>query len=298
MAEKTQSTKEGIKKTCFIITPIGKETEPIRRHIDGIIKAVLEPVLKEQNYDVTVPHCMSTPGSIDKQIIKQIYQSDLVIVNLTNVNPNVMYELALRHCFGTPLIIIAERDTVLPFDIGNQRTIFYDNDAMGVLTLKTDLANTIKELTQNGDYESPILSVIKELGVEELIIKDKTVNSDNGEANAWSILFERLDRLEQKINTLPKEHEIRNHSIPPIPYEKEITIIGKESIDFKIRQSLKQLLESLEIEYLVEIDSDGRKISIITFVSSPKRWRNLISSITELCKSNNLDIEITNRSRY
>jgi hypothetical protein len=298
MAEKTQSTKEGIKKTCFVITPIGKETEPIRRHVDGIVQAVLEPVLKEQNYDVTVPHYMSTPGSIDKQIIKQIYQSDLVIANLTDVNPNVMYELALRHCFGTPLIIIAERNTVLPFDIGNQRTIFYDNDAMGVLTLRTDLANTIKELTHNGDYESPILSVIKELGVEESIIKDKAVNSDNSEANAWSLLFERLDRLEQRIYNLPKENEIKNHITSSNQLERVVTIIGKDPIDFNIKQSLKHLLESMQIEYLVENDSDGTRISIVTSVSSSRKWKNLIDSIAELCKPNNLDFDIVIRRKY
>ena len=34
------------KDKCFIITPIGDDTDPIRRHIEGIIDAALRPALE------------------------------------------------------------------------------------------------------------------------------------------------------------------------------------------------------------------------------------------------------------
>ena len=104
------------KKKCFIITPIGDETEPIRRHIEGIIEAAIKPALGEK-YDIIVAHEISEPGSITKQVINEIYQDDLVIANLTGKNPNVMYELALRHAIAKPAIMIAEKGTALPSDI-------------------------------------------------------------------------------------------------------------------------------------------------------------------------------------
>ena len=36
------------KEKCFIITPIGDDTDPIRRHIDGIIDAAIRPALGEK----------------------------------------------------------------------------------------------------------------------------------------------------------------------------------------------------------------------------------------------------------
>ena len=86
-----------------------------------------------------VAHKISEPGSITKQVISEIYDSKLVIANLTNRNPNVMYELALRHAIGKPAIMIAEKGTLLPADIITQRTIFYQNDAKGVLELRDEL---------------------------------------------------------------------------------------------------------------------------------------------------------------
>ena len=48
------------KDKCFIITPIGDDTDPIRRHIEGIIDAALRPAL-EDKYDLVVAHRISEP---------------------------------------------------------------------------------------------------------------------------------------------------------------------------------------------------------------------------------------------
>ena len=126
------------KEKCFIITPIGDDADPIRRHIDGIIDAAIRPALGEK-YEIEVAHQISEPGSITKQIIREIFSDKLAIANLTNKNPNVMYELAFRHSLGKPVIMIAEKGTPLPSDIIMERTIFYQNDARGVLELKENL---------------------------------------------------------------------------------------------------------------------------------------------------------------
>lgn len=288
--EKVIEEKETIKKSCFVVTPIGKETDSIRRHVDGIIKAVIEPVLRKYDYEIYVPHKMSMPGSIDKQIIKKLYQCELVIVNLTNVNPNVMYELALRHCFGTPLIIIAENGTELPFDIGNQRTIFYHNDAMGVLTLEEDLSKAIQEILDE-PYESPVISVIKELGIEEIIIKDKTINSNTDEANAWSLLFEKLDRMEQRINP-PSQKNVTN-LVSTLPHhEIELLISGEQKISYRVRDSLRLLLNSMKIDYIMERSFDDTKMSVRMERVPSLNWKFFVNTITDICKSNNVTIEI------
>lgn len=297
MEEAIVNSLDTHKKTCFIITPIGKEHDPIRRHIDGVIKAVIEPVLEENDYKPIVPHYMTTPGSIDKQIIKQIYKSDLVIANLTSVNPNVMYELALRHCFGTPLIIIAEEGTVLPFDIGNQRTIFYHNDAMGVLVLADDLSKAIKKLSVDGAYESPVLSVVKEFRIEEIIINDKTIHSDTNEANAWSLIFERLDRIEQKLSSSTTKPEIIEQILKEKNYEVEMIISGEQEISYKVRDSIRLLLNSMRVDYKLKRNSDDTQMTVSMDRMPRKSWKYYSSTVTDICKAHNLTLEIID-NRY
>lgn len=164
------------KEQCFIITPIGDENSEIRRHIEGIINAVIKPALEEW-YEIEVAHWISTPGSITKQIIEAIYNSKLVIANLTNCNPNVMYELALRHATGKPAVLIAKAGTKLPSDIANLRTIFYSDDAMGVHRLKEEL----KQFVDTIDFEKKSGPVVDALGgfFSNTIVSEKMTEQDS-----------------------------------------------------------------------------------------------------------------------
>jgi nucleoside 2-deoxyribosyltransferase len=95
-------------KECFIITPIGGTGSDIRRETDGLIRSVLKPVLSEFDLNPVPAHEISETGSITRQIIKQLLESDLVIANLTGLNPNVMYEVGIRHCARKPMIVLAK----------------------------------------------------------------------------------------------------------------------------------------------------------------------------------------------
>lgn len=235
---KNTSKTDGEEKTCFIITPIGGETEPIRRHIDGIIDATICPALKSNGYTPIIPHRVSAPGSITKQIIQDIHNSDLVIANLTEKNPNVMYELALRHCFGTPLIMIAEKGTELPFDISDIRTIFYVNDAQGVLDLQRNLGKAIDEIKQKS-YESPIYSILGDLKIEEHIRTNlRNAERGNESVDALDLILKRLERIEYQTQNksvpktkswkIPTEGTLRCFEI----YRKDKVIFSKTELDF------------------------------------------------------------------
>ena len=191
------------KDKCFIITPIGDDTDPIRRHIEGIIDAALRPAL-EDKYDLVVAHRISEPGSITKQIITEIYSAKLVVANLTNRNPNVMYELALRHSLGKPVIMIAEKGTPLPSDIVMERTIFYKNDARGVIELRESIAAAEKEI----DYdktESPIYNVLHDVLKDRQIIEFSESQSisqeDDGNATVLKYILQKLTNLEDAVQT-------------------------------------------------------------------------------------------------
>ncbi|MFR7986813.1 MAG: hypothetical protein ACLU41_00790 [Anaerotignum lactatifermentans] len=184
---------------CFVITPIGDKLDPIRRHIDGIIEAVIKPALGDK-YEVIVSHRINEPGTITRQIIREIFEDKLVIVNLTERNPNVMYELAFRHCLGKPVILIAEQGTGLPSDIISERTIFYTNDAKGTLELKDELIKAESKI----DFEkitSPIYDMLKEIDQEINILNSMeslTVGNKN-DKDRLKYIFDRLGRIENMI---------------------------------------------------------------------------------------------------
>ncbi|MBF4819603.1 MULTISPECIES: hypothetical protein [Cronobacter] len=174
-------------KNCFIVTPIGSGESATRRRAQGILDAVIRPILLNKNINVHVSHEISSQGSITKQIIEHLLQDDLVIANLTELNPNVMYELAVRHCKRLPVVAIAEEGTNLPFDISDERTIFYKNDMAGAFELQPVLDKAIDLALNDEKPDNPIYRV-----AQSIIIKESTET-----VTAEKYLMDRLDDIEK-----------------------------------------------------------------------------------------------------
>lgn len=259
---------------CFIITPIGDDSDPIRRHIEGIIDAAIRPALCDK-YELVVAHKISEPGSITKQIIKEIYSDKLAIANLTNKNPNVMYELAFRHSLGKPVIMIAEKGTLLPSDIIMERTIFYQNDAQGVLELKDNIIAAEAKIDFNKE-SSPIYDVIQEFDREAQIIKISETQfvdqSDKENSNILWYILQKLNNLEdsvQAIRSLPQSEE------EYIPSKRTIFVFNYEENSMPYHE--KRILDRLQKVRVVEpciivedvhIDEQNKEIKVFTRLMS------------------------------
>ena len=179
------------KKTCFIITPIGKPTDPIRRHIDGVVQGIKDAIGGE--FDVIVAHEMFDIGSINRQVLEKIYTSDLVIANLTNINPNVMYELAFRHSVGKPAIVIAEVGTVLPFDVKDERAFEYINDYTGIKVLGKTMCACIAKIDFTDETpRSPIHAMIQGFLFEQQVM---SASNDDGTKEMFRVVLQKIESI-------------------------------------------------------------------------------------------------------
>lgn len=187
-------------KECFIVTPIGQDNSAIRREIDGLITGVFAPVLEKFDLKTTAAHHISETGSITRQVVKRLLEADLVIANLTNLNPNVMYELGIRHCSRKPTIVVAREDVTLPFDLSDERTIFYHNDIYGVNELKERLEAVIPSALQDDNPDNPVYRVVD---VDLIKIPEGATDSDTILNHRLSQFENQLDDISRYIKTNP-----------------------------------------------------------------------------------------------
>jgi len=88
------------------------------------------------------------PGLIIQDITRAIHESKIVIADISPVNANVFYEVGFAHALNKPTILIAEKETKLPFDVSSFRTLFYENTIGGKRKLEDGLKRHIDAILQ------------------------------------------------------------------------------------------------------------------------------------------------------
>jgi O-acetyl-ADP-ribose deacetylase (regulator of RNase III) len=93
---------------CFVVMPYGKRpVEDVEIDFDIIFDECICPAASAAGFEVVRSDREVASGVIMPRLFDSIYSADLVIADLTYQNPNVYYELGLRHALrprGTLLI--------------------------------------------------------------------------------------------------------------------------------------------------------------------------------------------------
>jgi hypothetical protein len=120
--------------------------------------ATVEPKLRVVRADKIMQ-----PGMITKRVLEYLLKSRLVVADLSYHNPNVFYELAVRHATGKPVIHIKRTSDPIPFDNKDFRTIdiaFDDKfDILAQLeTVRSTIAQFSRQSLSTGDNsDNPLL---------------------------------------------------------------------------------------------------------------------------------------------
>lgn len=122
-------------KSCFVVGPIGDDDSEDRVHADWLLEEIIQPVFegKFSEFVVTRADKISEPGRIDAQVISALLDSDLVVADLTTLNPNAFYEIGIRHMVQKPIIHVHLEGERIPFDVGMFRSIKFSRRTPGDL---------------------------------------------------------------------------------------------------------------------------------------------------------------------
>lgn len=124
--------------SVFVIMPFSNEFMDVWR--GGIEKAAKTEGFKPIRIDM-----INKSTNITDDIVESIVKCNLAIIDVTNNNPNVMFELGYAIAKEKPLIIISQSADDLPFDIRNIRSIIYTNTWSGIEELRDQVQSFLRE---------------------------------------------------------------------------------------------------------------------------------------------------------
>lgn len=154
--------------TCFVIMPFSHE-------LDNTY-TVIESVAESLNIKCTRADTVSTTSEpMLNKIFTQINQSYFVIVDITNLNPNVFYELGIAHVLreASKVLIIKEEDTQCPSDISHIHYYEYNNFDL------RKLRDTIKTFFNENNVAGDLRSILDFHGLlsNDEEVSEKFINS-------------------------------------------------------------------------------------------------------------------------
>lgn len=167
MAKEKKTAKPETKGACFVIMEIGAEGSAERLRSDEVFGDIIEPAVKEAGYaPVNRADHIAEPGKITAQIIEKLITVPMVVVDLTGLNPNVIYELGVRHSTGKPVVQIMEQVDKLPFDLYDVRTIPFARNIRKAKQAIEAITKYILSLDGKA-YEHPFAPVLQMISLRE-----------------------------------------------------------------------------------------------------------------------------------
>lgn len=165
---------------CFVIMPFGdsqKEPEKARTlnliYNDWIKSAVESIKVPNRENEKIICHRAdksARPGEIITHVIENLVLSDIVIADLSGRNPNVFYELGVRHSVNNNTILIADNLEDVPFDLRGLRTITYKYEPEQMLKLQKSIKEAIKEIIKEPDkLDNPVRRYLYNQEVDKLL---------------------------------------------------------------------------------------------------------------------------------
>jgi tetratricopeptide (TPR) repeat protein len=119
----------------FVAMPFGSQTgrlDPdapatVRTiEFDEVWTGVIRPAVPT-DWEAKRADALRKPGLIDQLYTEWLLEADIVLADLTFANPNVYYELGIRQALSRKsTVLIAHKETALPFDVRNQSVVHYD----------------------------------------------------------------------------------------------------------------------------------------------------------------------------
>lgn len=109
---------------CFVLMPF---KEPF----DGYYEDIISPLAGSLGLRAIRSDKIYGTKPIISDVWRLIWESRVVIADVTTKNPNVNYELGICHALGVPTVLVSKRIEDVPFDYRHRRCIIYDTDRSG-----------------------------------------------------------------------------------------------------------------------------------------------------------------------
>lgn len=134
-------------RTAFVIMPfVEKDTSPRSPgYFDELLKHLITPACNQAGFAVETAQ-QDGSDVIQSTIINQLLKAQIVVADLSDHNPNVLFELGIRIAKELPVALIKAHGTRRIFDVDNMMRVLAYSPNLWPSTVERDLPRLSKHV--------------------------------------------------------------------------------------------------------------------------------------------------------
>ncbi len=240
-------------KKAFVIMPYAK-------NFNRLYSIIIQGALEKMGYECVRQDMTGQGGHIMTNVIRNIAEANISIVDISDLNWNVAYELGIRHTMhknGTIIMCRRDQKDNEPFDIQGVNILYYDPDWMETFSEDQIISELVKriEVAETGavtNSDSPVHDVYPALPEHMLYLLDA----------------EHSDRMREQLQLLQEENEQLKKRLDNAGLSEET---GAKTVD--IRTAIAQAIATsvycgdTAVQKLRELQTAGKKQEFAEFLA-------------------------------
>ncbi|WP_333839171.1 hypothetical protein [Novosphingobium sp.] len=284
---------------CGIIMPISQTTNHSEAYWRRV-RDLLHRVVRQAGFIPADVWKNSSQDRISERIISNIFNMEMVIADISDLNPNVMLELGLRLATKKPTIVVANENSIIPFDIRDFEVRKYPDD-LNIIDMENFFSIIESELVeiyqhaQEGNYKPFLGAVVVDVIQPEV----REVSFDKA-------VLDRLNEIDDKVSNLYKRNRMPARSFYRSRDDLDISnwdIFKDDSFFFTLENVEKSFINTIKSIWFVKdvqimslgSDLDVVRVDLDSALSNSQK-EQAISELHSVCKAYGIEPGIDARA--
>lgn len=257
--------------TCGIIMPISSINNCSKEHWEEV-KNILSEAISSANFKPCLVSDADDSGVIQKRIVQNIYDNDIIVCDVSCKNPNVMFELGMRLAFDKPTIIVMDDNTNYSFDTSVIEHLIYPRNLSyyAILDFQKKLTGKLSATINKSKVDPNYTTFLKHFGEFEVAHIEKKKGSVN------DMLLSKMDDLAMQLSRIQKQ--------------KVAPVMLYSNREIKIRSIIRKEIEN----FCIENDFIDPK----TIYEDRKKRNQLFNKIMDVAMYNGIDLPMNIIRKY
>jgi tetratricopeptide (TPR) repeat protein len=147
-------------RRCFVVMPFGEKTstDGAKVDFDDVYDKFIRQIVEDEQLTCVRCDQVDEAGAIHQKMFKLLWDAEVALIDISSLNPNVFYEMGVRHALRRDsTIIIRSRGTVVPFNVAGLNVVEYDGvNYAADSDAKARIRAMLRTALEAGGCDSPV----------------------------------------------------------------------------------------------------------------------------------------------